>query len=79
MVLKHALMVTTRTFGGQCPPGCMQGLLYWRGQGHHMVVANRISASSSISPGEPITFVNSVAVAPSGKVYFTSSGTLKDT
>lgn len=52
----------------------MQGLLYWGGVGHHKVVANRISESSSILPGAPITYVNSVAVAPNGKVYFTASG-----
>lgn len=54
--------------------GSMQGLVYWRGSGHHMVVANRIAQSSPILPGEPLTYINSVAVAPNGKVYFTSSG-----
>jgi hypothetical protein len=48
--------------------------MYWGGQGYHMVVANRVSQTSPILQGEPLTYINSVAVAPSGKVYFTSSG-----
>lgn len=51
-----------------------QGLVYWPGEGPHIVVSNRISSSSLLFPGKAVTYVNSVAVAPNGKVYFTSSG-----
>jgi len=49
--------------------------MYWSKEAGIKLVANRISASSKLSPGRVISYANSVVVSPTtGKVYFTSSG-----
>lgn len=55
-------------------PMLVQGLLMLpQGSGQVELVANRVSSSSPLEPGEPIIYANDMDIAPDGMVYFTSS------
>jgi len=56
------------------PVVLVQGLLMLpKGSSKVELVANRVSRSSRLEPGEPIIYANDMDIAPDGMVYFTSS------